>query len=256
MRVYHKVKYMRYLIRLDDITEGTNWKYLEQLDKVFDKYDIKPILGVVPDNKDIEIVDKNQKVGKEIFFEKIRRYQSRNYIIAMHGVEHDLQCTSKKSIVNINNYGELVNLSYDEKKIKLMHGKKILDDNNINTTMYMPPAHWIDNDTINILNQLDFKYITDGLFAYPKKINNIWFIPQQLWRPRKMIIPGLFTNCLHINTMNQKSINNAILFIEENNCKFINFDDIVYSTNLLNRFYSAVLCTLFNIYIYCRRFKK
>jgi predicted deacetylase len=217
----------KYLIRLDDITEGTNWKYFNMLEKVFDKYEIKPILGVVPNNQDKSIIDSAYIISRDIFFEKIRKLQSNGYIIAMHGIEHNLKHTDKKSIVNINNYGELVNLSYHEKRMKIRYGKKILEDENIKVDMYMPPAHWIDEDIINILKEENFKYITDGLFIYPKKISNMLFIPQQLWRPRKIFLPGIFTICLHINNNTLYEIENICNFIEKNNKLFIDFNKVI-----------------------------
>lgn len=89
-----------------------------------------------------------------------------------------------------------------------------------------------------------------------KFINNIWFIPQQLWRPRKMIISGLFTNCLHINTMNHESINSVISFIEENNSKFINFNDIKFKENILYQKYNQIIHYSFNLYLNIKRIIK
>ena len=36
------------LIRLDDIAENMNWDLMEKLELLFEKYGIKPILGVIP----------------------------------------------------------------------------------------------------------------------------------------------------------------------------------------------------------------
>ena len=45
----------RLLIRLDDIAENMNWDLMNKCEKLFDKYQIKPILGVIPLNEDSEL---------------------------------------------------------------------------------------------------------------------------------------------------------------------------------------------------------
>ena len=40
------------LIRLDDIAENMNWTLMEKCELLFDKYNIKPLLGVISNNKD------------------------------------------------------------------------------------------------------------------------------------------------------------------------------------------------------------
>ena len=44
------------LIRLDDIAENMNWDLMKKSELLFDKYAIKPVLGVIPDNKDNELL--------------------------------------------------------------------------------------------------------------------------------------------------------------------------------------------------------
>ena len=44
------------LIRLDDIAENMNWDLMEKSEDLFDKYKIKPVLGVIPNNKDSELL--------------------------------------------------------------------------------------------------------------------------------------------------------------------------------------------------------
>ena len=38
------------LIRLDDIAENMNWPLMKKCELLFDKYNIKPLLGVIPGN--------------------------------------------------------------------------------------------------------------------------------------------------------------------------------------------------------------
>jgi len=52
------------LIRLDDIAENMNWELMEKSEVIFDKFKIKPVLGVIPNNKDSYLLSYPKK--KEI----------------------------------------------------------------------------------------------------------------------------------------------------------------------------------------------
>ncbi len=41
-----------YIFRIDDICPQMNWDNFNKLRTIFERYDIKPIIGVIPDNKD------------------------------------------------------------------------------------------------------------------------------------------------------------------------------------------------------------
>ena len=43
------------LIRFDDIAENMNWELMDRCEILLKKYDIKPVLGVIPNNKDEEL---------------------------------------------------------------------------------------------------------------------------------------------------------------------------------------------------------
>ena len=242
---------MKCILRLDDITESSDWSYLSQVEKVLDKYNIKPLIGVVPINGDKKIIANNNHISRNMFFSKVKKMQEKGYTIAMHGVYHSLKNTSEKSIVDINSYGELTDLCYQDKYSQLNLGLKTLNDRKITTNVYMPPAHWIDKDTIDILKKNGFKYVTDGLFAYPRKIDEMWFIPQQMWRVRRVKIPGIFTICLHINNETQASINNLIDFLEENHNDFVDFYSLKVEKyeNIFCKFYNFVTGVLLSFYL-------
>ena len=44
------------LIRIDDIAENMNWDLMDKCEILFDKYNIKPVLGVIPNNRDKELM--------------------------------------------------------------------------------------------------------------------------------------------------------------------------------------------------------
>ena len=47
----------KYLLRFDDIAPNMNWRLFYKIKELLIKYKIKPILGVIPNNKDKELVE-------------------------------------------------------------------------------------------------------------------------------------------------------------------------------------------------------
>ncbi len=58
-----------FLIRLDDIAENMNWHLMERSEVLFDKFKVKPILGVIPLNQDEELLSYPRK---ENFWDLVR----------------------------------------------------------------------------------------------------------------------------------------------------------------------------------------
>tara|TARA_B100000795_G_C22449935_1_gene305223 strand:+ start:160 stop:360 length:201 start_codon:yes stop_codon:yes gene_type:complete len=50
-----------FLVRIDDVTENMNWEMMNRCEKLFDKYNIRPLLGVIPFNKDKELLKFKKK---------------------------------------------------------------------------------------------------------------------------------------------------------------------------------------------------
>ena len=44
------------LIRIDDVAENMNWDLMKKSELLFDKYKIKPLLGVIPNNEDGQLL--------------------------------------------------------------------------------------------------------------------------------------------------------------------------------------------------------
>ena len=75
-----------FLIRLDDIAENMNWDMMEQATSLFDKFEIKPVLGIIPNNKDPELLSYPKKNIN--FWEQVRQWKNKGWEIGMHGNSH------------------------------------------------------------------------------------------------------------------------------------------------------------------------
>ena len=49
---------MKITVRLDDITPDMDWERFLKFKALLDRYQVKPLIGVVPDNRDENLVKK------------------------------------------------------------------------------------------------------------------------------------------------------------------------------------------------------
>ena len=73
------------LIRFDDIAPNMNWKMMDKCEALLNQFSIKPVLGVIPDNKDLELLSYPKR---DDFWKKIKEWQEKDWSIAMHGFSH------------------------------------------------------------------------------------------------------------------------------------------------------------------------
>ncbi len=185
----------QYIFRIDDVTPEMNWENFSRIEKIFDTYWVRPIIGVVPDNQDTKL----DGFGSiDDFWWKIRDLHKKWWIIAQHGYQHQYINTSS-GIVGMNNYSEFAWLSYDEQYKKIQTGRQILQEKlGFVSKWWMAPAHSFDETTCKVLREIGFEYITDGIAIFPFEKYGLKWLPQQIWKPKKMLI-GTWTICLHVN---------------------------------------------------------
>ena len=73
------------LIRIDDVTDHMNWELMDKCEELFDKFEIKPLLGVIPNNQDPEFKNFPKR---ENFWGIVRNWQKKGWEISMHGFNH------------------------------------------------------------------------------------------------------------------------------------------------------------------------
>ena len=66
------------LIRLDDIAENMNWDLMEKSEILFDEYKIKPVLGVIPNNQDQNLLSYPKKNN---FWDLVRNWKNKGWKI-------------------------------------------------------------------------------------------------------------------------------------------------------------------------------
>ena len=153
------------LIRLDDIAENMNWDLMNKCEQLFDQYNIKPLLGVIPKNKDPELLRFNKE---EMFWEKIKKWSEKGWEICMHGYTHIYDTeTSKKDIFNYGGRSEFFGHSLDEQKKRIKNGIDIFLSNDIKVRSFFAPNHTYDFNTFTALKENGIVNVIDGYGFFP-----------------------------------------------------------------------------------------
>jgi predicted deacetylase len=224
---------LKYLLRFDDITPGMSWSKFLRLKEFIEGYDVKSILGVVPNSLDPKL-DVEQK--KDDFFDLVRKWKCYGDAIVQHGTNH-IYTTKNSGMLGINKRSEFSGLDYDDQLKKIETGKLILQHENVWQPWFMAPAHSFDENTVKALVALDFLAITDGYGFYPYMHDSLLLVPQLTSFPIKCGF-GISTICLHINSMNDYEIERIKKFVSINHGKILDFREVVNSGPVSSRYSS------------------
>ena len=218
-------KYTGLLIRMDDISENMNWSLMDKCEILFDKYKIKPLLGIIPSNKDPELLKYpyNSK-----FWDRVVDWKNKGWEITMHGFNHlyTQKSTNKKDIFNYGGNSEFYGLKYSEQYSKIQSGLSEFSKRNIKVRSFFAPNHIYDENTLKALKESGIKIIIDGYGLFPYFKNQILFVPQLFYK--EIILPfGIQSTQLHINYWNKKNFEDFENLIDKINKQIINLDYII-----------------------------
>lgn len=184
----------RYLVRFDDICPTMNWAVWDAVERMLERHGVKPIVAVVPDNRDPELRVGAPRPG---FWDEVRRWQASGWTIGLHGYQHRYT-QSDRGLLGLNPYSEFAGLPEPLQRKKLRAALAIFDSEGVRADAWVAPAHSFDATTVKLLLEFGVDLISDGFYRRPvRHLGAIW-VPQQLWRFRPMPA-GLWTVCLHGN---------------------------------------------------------
>ena len=216
------------LIRIDDIAENMNWDLMEKSELLFEKYGIKPVLGVIPENKDNELLTYPKKNN---FWDKVRAWKVKNWEIAMHGHTHvyDKTCYND-DYFNYGGESEFFGHSLEVQMLKIKNGLKKFDSEKIKIRTFFAPNHTYDKNTFIALKNCGINEIIDGYGLMPYIENDIKFIPQLFYKVFALPF-GIQSTQIHLNYWKQKDFNNFEKFIQKNSKKIITYDQALKKVN-------------------------
>jgi predicted deacetylase len=191
----------RYLVRFDDVCPTMNWSVWDYIEQLLLELDIKPIIAIVPNNKDEKL---DVMEARADFWDKARFWQSNKWCIALHGYEHRYE-TTDSGLVGVKNASEFAGLPYDIQKKKLQAALEIFEYNRVKADAWVAPSHSFDRTTVQLLVENGLNIISDGYYFRPVRYLNAIWIPQQMWRFRSMPM-GVWTICYHLNSLSERDI--------------------------------------------------
>lgn len=212
---------MKTAIRMDDITPDMDWERFRAFKALLDRYEIRPLIGVVPENQ-----DENLHCGEAApdFWEYVKELQEQGWTVAMHGFRH-IYTTKKGGLFPLNHFSEFAGVSYEEQSRMLREGRAILEKNGVFTDLFMTPAHSYDRNTLKALAENGFVRMTDGFGSRPYRYKGLTFYPipfmlERSFRKKK----GFTTMVVHANTMTKKDLARYERMLEEHRESMISYE--------------------------------
>lgn len=184
---------MNILIRFDDFCPTMDYEQWFRADEILRRYNVKPLIGVVPDCHDPELtIDEYH----DDFWEYVKQLQKDGYVFAMHGDTH-VYYNIQNGLDNYSKKSEFAGLSYEEQLRKIKHGKQELASHGITTDIFFAPSHSYDKNTLKALAACGFKYVSDGRSLKPIKRYGIICIPTRDGGARSLLHSDYQTLVFH-----------------------------------------------------------
>lgn len=237
-----------FVLRFDDITPGMDWTKFSILKQTISELKLTAIIGVVPNNCDDKL---NVALSNPNFWKEIRSLRKNGWTIAQHGHTHQY-VNQDSGLLKINSLSEFAGLSYQEQYSKIKIGKEILEKEEVWQPIFMAPAHSFDHTTLDALHQLDFKHLTDGYGLYPYTIRDTTLLPCLFSTPKHFGF-GVYTICIHVNTMSSDQIEKMLEFIKANSARIISFEEAV---NYSPKFQLLDTVTRYSLSFFLQTFRK
>lgn len=198
---------MKISIRMDDITPDMDWEKFLRFKALCDQYQVRPLIGVVPDNRDACLhITEPEAAPINDFWNYLKQLERDGWCIAQHGVTH-IYTTRRMGCFPLNRLSEFAGIAYGKQYEALKRGRDILREHGIRTDMFMAPAHSFDRNTIRALKKLGFRRMTDGFGDRPYLRQGMIFYPIS-YRQESVLADrtkkGYTTFVVHTNTMNDR----------------------------------------------------
>ncbi len=232
------------LIRLDDACEYRNVDNWQRVQAVLTKYNVKPLVGIIPHCEDQELASYGYD---ENFWGKVEEWKNLGWTFALHGYNHVYVTLSGGGVHPVHQRSEFADVPLEEQCFKIREGIKILKEHNLTPHIFFAPSHTFDLNTLEaIKRESDIRIISDGIANDVYFDNGFWYIPQQIGRPKSLPL-RFVTVCLHPNCMNEKDFEELDAFLLKEAKKIISTNEISYKKRkrsvydrMLNKMYFTI----------------
>lgn len=225
----------QYLLRLDDASDYMNVDKWQRMENLLDRYGIKPLVGIIPDNQDSSLTG---EYGRDLaFWGKAAHWKEKGWELALHGCYHKYT-TADGGVNPVNRRSEFAGVSLVEQKKMIRHGIDILEGHGIEPRVFFAPSHTFDENTLTALKEeSDIRIISDTIANDVYYENGFYFVPQQSGRVRKLPFK-VCTFCYHPNTMRNADFEELNTFLDSMGERFTAFSEIELTkrkTSLMDR---------------------
>jgi len=212
----------QYLLRFDDLCPTVLRRRWERFLPLIEEFGIRPILAVIPDNRDREL-DRDSPDPE--FWTRMRAMEAAGATIALHGYQHS--CHSEgKSLVPLHRHTEFAGINEITQQQWIESGLQILRAQGLNPRIWVAPRHGFDGNTLLALRRVGIKMLSDGFARVPFKRGGLTWIPQQLWGPVEKS-KGLWTICVHPNTAREAQVEHLRRFLRQHAVQFTSVDQVI-----------------------------
>ena len=212
----------QYLLRFDDLCPTVAADRWHRLQSLIEEFNLKPILAIVPDNHDPEL---QLSPPDPDFWPQMRALESAGAAIALHGYRH--LCSSPgRSLIPLHRITEFAGIPAANSANWIHLGLEILRSHGLNPRIWVAPRHGFDRHTLTALRQEGIEILSDGLARIPFTRGGLTWIPQQLWAPVEKP-SGLWTICIHPNTISDEQIVALRAFLIQHAAQFTSVDRVV-----------------------------
>lgn len=216
------LKPAQYLLRLDDLCPTVLAEGWQRFQSLIEDFRLKPILAVVPDNRDPEL---QVSPPDPAFWARLRDLEASGASIALHGFRH--LCVHRgRSLVDLHRTTEFAGVPGDTQRAWIAEGLRILRGNGLNPSVWVAPRHGFDAQTIQALLDEGIAFVSDGFARRPFLRGGVTWIPQQLWGPAEKE-RGVWTICVHPNTAGNAEIEALRNFLAAHAARFTSVDRAV-----------------------------
>ena len=216
------MKKQKLILRLDDAAERMDIDKWQRIEDILDKFEIKPLVGVIPCCKDpmMDIYETNP-----LFWDKVHGWKEKGWAIAMHGFRH-VYDTKEGGLNPVNEFSEFAGHSLDEQRMEIREGYKRFQENGLLPKYFFAPGHTFDDNTLNaLISETPIRIVSDTIAWDAYTLGDLTFIPQQSGNVRKLPFKTC-TFAYHPNTMDDNAFESLESFLRDNKEKFISADDI------------------------------
>lgn len=215
---------MKIAVRLDDITPDMDWESFLRFKELLDRYQVKPLIGVVPDNQDKNLKG-SAKGSPDDFWTYVRELQKQGWVVAMHGYRH-IYTTGKGGLFPLNNFSEFAGISYEKQRQMLEKGKAYLKEKGIATELFMAPAHSYDQNTLKALRDTGFRALTDGFGKSPYEYKGLTFYPISFRLSSTLRKKdGYSTMVVHTGTTTEKELERYEEYFKREDAQWISYGE-------------------------------